>query len=315
VDFSIVAKQWPAINTQQYQVELNGAAKIDGSLAAPRMSGKFEVLRGELRPDLSFLERSNTPIKRDPTIKVVSTQPSAGSAATPEGNQPDDSELWRNSAIDVQVNVPNNVWLRHRNASVELAGNLRVMKARGGNPTLTGVIESIRGWVGFQGRRFTLTRGRLEFGGGEKIDPSLDIVAESRAGNYLISAVVKGTAEKPTLTLASDPQLDQADILSVLLFNKPLSSLEKSEQASLQQNAISITSGFAAAQIGQAVSQALGLQELGVDITNVSVSQDVSGKYGQEVSAEYRITSEWRLSVSASTTGPDGVDLIWQKRY
>ena len=315
VDFTVVAKQWPAINTQQYQVELNGAAKIDGSLAAPRISGKFEVPRGELRPDLSFLERSNTPIKRDPTIKVVSTQPSAGSAATPEGNQPDDSELWRNSAIDVQVNVPNNVWLRHRNASVELAGNLRVMKARGGNPTLTGVIESIRGWVGFQGRRFTLTRGRLEFGGGEKIDPSLDIVAESRAGNYLISAVVKGTAEKPTLTLASDPQLDQADILSVLLFNKPLSSLEKSEQASLQQNAISITSGFAAAQIGQAVSQALGLQELGVDITNVSVSQDVSGKYGQEVSAEYRITSEWRLSVSASTTGPDGVDLIWQKRY
>jgi hypothetical protein len=59
----------------------------------------------------------------------------------------------------------------------------------------------------------------------------------------------------------------------------------------------------------------LGLQELGVDITNVSFSQDVSGKYGQEVSAEYRITSDWRFSVSARTVGPDGVDLIWQKRY
>jgi translocation and assembly module TamB len=198
---------------------------------------------------------------------------------------------------------------------VELSGNLRVTKASGGNPAVTGLIETIRGWVGFQGRRFTLTRGRLEFGGGEKIDPSLDIVADYRAGNYLISAVVKGTAEKPTLTLASDPQLDQADILSVLVFNKPLSSLEKSEQASLQQNAISITTGFAAAQIGQAVSQTLGLQELGVDITNVSVSQDVSGKYGQEVSAEYRITSDWRFSVSASTVGPAGADLIWQKRY
>ena len=137
-------------------------------------------------------------------------------------------------------------------------------------------------------------------------------MAEYRAGNYLISTVVKGTAEKPTLTLASDPQLDQADILSVLLFNKPLSSLEKSERASLQQNAISITSGFAAAQIGQGVSQALGLQELGIDITNVSVSQDVSGKYGQEVSAEYRITSDWRFSVSASTVGPAGADLIWK---
>jgi autotransporter translocation and assembly factor TamB len=315
IELAIAAKQWPAINTQQYQVEVDGGAKIDGTVAAPRITGKFEVPRGELRPDLSFLDRGNTPVKRDPTITVVSTTASGKSAVKPESNGQGDSELWRSASIDIQVRIPNNLWVRHRNGNAELSGNLRVTKASGGNPTVTGLIETIRGWVGFQGRRFTLTRGRLEFGGGEKIDPSLDIVAEYRAGNYLISAVVKGTAEKPTLTLASDPQLDQADILSVLLFNKPLSSLEKSEQASLQQNAISITSGFAAAQIGQAVSQALGLQELGVDITNVSVSQDVSGKYGQEVSAEYRITSEWRFSVSTSTVGPDGVDLIWQKRY
>ena len=315
IDLAIAAKQWPAINTQQYQIEVDGAAKIDGTLAAPRITGKFEVPRGELRPDLSFLDRGNTPVKRDPTITVVSTTVAGNAAAKQESNGQADSELWRSASIDIQVRIPNNLWIRHRNGNVELSGNLRVTKASGGNPAVTGLIETIRGWVGFQGRRFTLTRGRLEFHGGEKIDPFLDIVAEYRAGNYLISAVVKGTAEKPTLTLASDPQLDQADILSVLVFNKPLSSLEKSEQASLQQNAISITTGFAAAQIGQAVSQTLGLQELGVDITNVSVSQDVSGKYGQEVSAEYRITSDWRFSVSASTVGPAGADLIWQKRY
>ena len=315
IDLSIAAKQWPAINTQQYQIEVDGIARIDGTLVAPRITGKFEVPRGELRPDLSFLDRSNTPVKRDPTITVVSTTAAGDAVAKQEGNGEADSELWRNASLDIQIRIPNSLWVRHRNGNAELSGNLRVTKASGGNPTVTGLIETVRGWVGFQGRRFTLTRGRLEFPGSEKIDPSLDIVAEYRAGNYLISAVVKGTAEKPTLTLASDPQLDQADILSVLVFNKPLSSLEKSEQASLQQNAISITTGFAAAQIGQAVSQTLGLQELGVDITNVSVSQDVSGKYGQEVSAEYRITSDWRFSVSARTVGPDGVDLIWQKRY
>ena len=315
IDFSIAAKQWPAINTQQYQIEVDGAARIDGTLAAPRITGKFEVPRGELRPDLSFLDRGNTPVKRDPTITVVSTTDTGSSAAKQQSNGQADSEIWRNASLDIQIRIPNNLWVRHRNGNVELSGNLRVTKASGGNLTVAGLIETVRGWVGFQGRRFTLTRGKLEFHGSEKIDPSLDIVAEYRAGNYLISAVVKGTAEKPTLTLTSDPQLDQGDILSVLLFNKPISSLEKSERASLQQNAVSITSGFAAAQIGQAVSQALGLQELGVDITNVSFSQDVSGKYGQEVSAEYRITSDWRFSVSASTVGPAGADLIWQKRY
>jgi translocation and assembly module TamB len=334
VDLSIAAKQWPAINTPQYQIEVDGAARIGGTLAALQTTGKFEVVRGELRPDLSFLDRGNTPVKRDPTITVISRN-NVGNAATrqPTNNQAQ-SEIWRNASLEVQIRIANNLWVRHRNGNVELSGNLRVNKTSGGDPAVTGLIETVRGWVGFQGRRFTLARGKLEFHGSEKINPSLDIAAEYKAGNYLVSAVVKGTVEKPTLTLTSDPQLDQADILSVLLFNKPISSLEKTEQASLQQNAISITSGFAAASIGNAVSEALGLQELGVDIGNVdfsggqvrygqyvgrntyvSFSQEVSGKYGREVSAEYQITREWRFSVSSSTSGPDGADLIWQKRY
>jgi translocation and assembly module TamB len=259
----------------------------------------------------------------------------AGKPAT-EGEKEDqkESELWQNASVDVQVRIPNNLWIRHRNGNVELTGNLRVVKASGGDPTVTGLIETVRGWVGFQGRRFNLTRGKIEFYGSEKINPILDIVAESRVNNYMITALVKGTAEKPALTLTSDPQLDQADILSVLLFSKPISSLGQGEQATLQENAIAITSGFAAAQVGQAVSKALGLQELGVDLsdldfsggqvrfgqyvghnTYVSVSQEISGKYGREVSAEYQITPEWRFSVSSRTEGPDGVDLIWQKRY
>jgi translocation and assembly module TamB len=334
IDLSIHAKQWPAIDTQQYDIEVNGAARIDGTLAAPRLTGEFEVIRGELRPDLSFLDRSNTPVKRDPTIKVVSDRPAGKSAVKQESKDQEESELWRNASVNMQIRIPNNLWIRHRNGNIELSGNLRVVKASGRDPTVAGLIETVRGWVGFQGRRFNLTRGRIEFHGSEKINPSLDIVAEYRVNNYLISALVKGTAEKPALTLASDPQLDQADILSVLLFNKPISSLGQGEQASLQENAIAITSGFAAAQVGQAVSKALGLQELGVDLsdldfsggqvrfgqyvgrnTYVSISQEVSGKYGREVAAEYQITPEWRFSVSSSTAGPDGVDLIWQKRY
>src|SRR5262249_5350269 len=50
IDIAIAAKQWPAINTQQYQIEIDGAAKIDGTFAAPRITGNFEVPRGELRP-------------------------------------------------------------------------------------------------------------------------------------------------------------------------------------------------------------------------------------------------------------------------
>jgi translocation and assembly module TamB len=196
------------------------------------------------------------------------------------------------------------------------------------------LIEVVRGWVGFQGRRFTLVRGKVEFAGSDKINPIIEVVAEYRVDNYTVNAIVSGTVEKPTLTLTSQPQLDQADILSLLLFNKPISALEKGEQASLQQNAIAITTGFAAARIGEAVSKALGLEDLGIDLgaldfsggqvrfgqylgrkTFVSVGQEISGEGGRQVAAEYQITTDWKLSVTSSTQGASGVDLIWHKRY
>jgi autotransporter translocation and assembly factor TamB len=331
IKLSIAAKRWPAIKTQPYQAELNGSVNVDGTATAPRMTAKLEVIKAEVRPDLSFLDRGNTPTKRDPSISVVSAN-SAG--ASPEKKQesekPPESEMFKNSSFDVQIRLPNNVWVRHPNANAELSGNLKATKAAGGKPAVTGSVETIRGWVGFQGRRFNLSRGRVDFGGSEKINASLDILAEYRVDNYLVHVTINGTIEKPTLTLSSEPQLDQADILSLLLFNKPISALEKGEQASLQQNAVDITTGFAAAKVGEAVSNALGLQNIGdVDFsggqvrfsryvgrnTFVSVGQEISGQAGQQASVEYRVTPEWKLAVSSSTKGANGVDLIWHKRY
>jgi translocation and assembly module TamB len=336
IKLSIAAKRWPAIHTQQYQAEVNGAVNVDGTVATPRITGKLEVVRAEVRPDLSFLDRGgSTPPKRDPTITVVSTSDVQASAANKQANEKRaDNEWLRNLMLDLQVRIPNNAWVRHRNATAELSGNLRVSKSKEGQPIITGSIEVVRGWVGFQGRRFTLVRGKVEFVGSDKINPVIEIVAEYRVDSYTVNAIVSGTVEKPTLTLTSQPQLDQADILSLLLFNKPISALEKGEQASLQQNAIGITTGFAAARIGEAVSKALGLEDLGIDLgaldfsggqvrfgqylgrkTFVSVGQEISGEGGRQIAAEYQITTDWKLSVTSTTDGTSGVDLIWHKRY
>ncbi len=336
IDVVIDAKNWPAINTQQYRAVTNGSINFNGTLKAPRISGKLDVLNGEVRPDLAFLEHGSTPVKRDPTIKVISA---SSKDAPPNKNGKKDEEtadnpLARNMSVRIQVHIPNNFWVRHRNANLELSGNIQVAQAPGAKPTITGAIETLRGWVGFQGRRFTVTRGRVDFTGGGKINPALDFSAQYRVPNYLVNAMVSGTMEKPTLKLASEPQLDQADILALLLFDKPISALGKGEQVSLQQNAINLTSGFAASTIGAAVSQALGLQDLGVDLgdvdfsggqvkygrylsrnTFVSVGQDVTGKTGQEAAAEYQITSDWKLDVTTGTKGSRGVDVIWHKRY
>src|SRR5262249_60419108 len=97
----------------------------------------------ELRPDLSFLDRGNTPVKRDPTITVISTTAGGKSAAKPESNGQSDSDLWRSASIDIKVRIPNNLWIRHRNGNAELSGNLRATKASGDKPAVKRWIRTL----------------------------------------------------------------------------------------------------------------------------------------------------------------------------
>ena len=192
----------------------------------------------------------------------------------------------------------------------------------------------MRGWFGFQGRRFDLRRGLIQFTGGRPINPTINVEGEYKTNNYLVTAVASGTASKPALTLNSQPQLAQSDILALLLFGKPTSELSGNEQLSLQKSAIDITAGFAAAQIGRAVSDALGLESLGVDLgdlnasggqvrfgryvggqTYVAASQEVSGQHGREFSVEYQLTPQIKVDATTNTSGNSGVDIIWHKRY
>ncbi|MBI4529102.1 MAG: translocation/assembly module TamB domain-containing protein [Deltaproteobacteria bacterium] len=334
--FVVSASRWPAIATHQYQADVAGKINVEGSLQTPKISGDLEVLHANLRPDLEFLERSETPIKRDKTIVIVRGNGGHENSGIKARATESDVEngVFQSMALDLNLVLPRNVRIMHRNADAELSGKLRATKKPQQDLTLVGSIEVLRGWIGFQGRRFNLTQGRIVFTGADKINPSLDILAQYRLRDYVVEAVVSGTVEKPALNLRSQPQLDQADILALLLFGKPTRALNQNEQFSLQQSAIDLASGYAASKIAGAVSQALGLEKLGIDVTDfsftggrvgfgryvtqktyVSVSQELAGERAREFSFEYEIARDWKLRSTTSPTGGNGVDIIWHKQY
>lgn len=330
------ADHWPAIWTQQYRVEIDSEITADGPLSAPKVNGHVDVWEATLRPELSFL--SAQPLSRDETITVRPTAdaPPVGheqeAAASP--NAESEPDIFTNLAMLLTINLHQNSRVLHQNANITLSGGVEVKKKRGEDPRMAGEIELDRGWVGFQGRRFVLDTGKITFTGGTPINPRLDILAQYAHDDYLIDAVVGGTGEEPSLDLRSDPSLEQADILAVLLFGKPASALGKGEQANLQQQAVSLTSGYAASTIGRSVSDALGLDELGIDLsdvdfsggrvgfgrnlsrkTRISASQSVGGEEGQEVAIDYEIAPNWDFRTTTSSKGSSGADIIWRKRY
>lgn len=331
---ALAARRWPAIRTRRYQAEVGGDIAVEGPLAGPKLSGEIVITDSNIRPDLTFLERSSTSVKRDETIVVVSRSEAVKGAAN-EKNQSNglgDNELFKKLTVDLKVAIPRNVWVRHPDAVAELAGDIHATKKFGEHLQLVGKSEIVRGWVAFQGRRFNFTRGEIRFVGGDRIDPALDIVAQHRLPQYIVDAVVGGTVSNPTLTLRSDPSLDQADILALLLFGKPTKDLNRGEESALRQNAIDLSAGFAAAQIGSAVAEAIGLDGFGLgeieftggrvgigrylgDRTYVTVGQDLAGERGQEAKIEYQLAPDWKVGTSTTSDGASEVDLIWQKRY
>ena len=333
--FTVSAARWPAIQTQRYQAVVGGKLQGEGTMAAPVVTGQLNVLNANLRPDLAFLNRSNTSLAPDPTIVVI-RQDETG-APVKEAKKSDAQatpDVWKALRLDVMLAMPNQVWIRHPDANIELGGKIRAVKEPGRNIALTGMIKTIRGWVGFQGRRFELARGVIQFTGGEKIEPALDIVAVHRLPGYQVEAMVSGTADQPRLELRSNPELEQSDILALLIFGKPIEGLTQGQQVSLQQSAIQMAGGFAATKVANAVTEALGLDRLGLDLgeldvgggqigfgryigdrTYLAISQEFSGGAGRQVSIEYRIGPDWKITSSTSTTGLSGIGILWQKRY
>jgi autotransporter translocation and assembly factor TamB len=289
------------------------------------------VTEGSLRPDLAFLDQSKVPLKRDETIVIVNDNGTAPQTRSQTKEQPGSNDgFLKNASLDLMLRAQRNVWIRHPDLIAELSGDVRAAKKPERDIDLTGRIDIVRGWLNFQGRRFQLSRGAIQFTGGDKINPALDVVAEYKLPEYQVEIAVGGTTEKPTLTLTSSPRLEQADILALLLFGRPINTLNRNEQGSLQQSALNITSGFVAARIAKSVSGALGLDSLGdVDFsggkvgfsryvgakTYVSASQQMSAEHGQEISLEYQIAPDWKVGTSTTSKGANGIDIIWHKRY
>ncbi len=333
LDLALTARDWPPIWTKRYQALVGGELRFSGSLLDPSLGGELRLEQAYLKPDLKFLER-NEEAERDTTIRVIdSTKPQKDTAseAAPAAELP---SLLERLTTDVVLKVKRNTRIKHEMADVELRGELRVRKQPTKEPEVVGVIEAVRGWLEIQGRQFKIQSGEVRFAGGRVANPRLNVVAVHRKPPYEIEARLGGTVEKPTLALSSDPALEQADILAVLLFGRPTSELDEGEKTTLQERALGITSGFAAGVLGKAVSEALGLESLGVDMRDidltggrvgigryllpnlyVSVTQGLGEDQGNEVTAEYYLTRRWKVVTSTDSLGNSGADLIWQTPY
>jgi len=111
------------------------------------------------------------------------------------------------------------------------------------HPQLLGRIEARKGTVYFRKNEFKILHASADFTDPNRMNPVLDIQAETRVREYQIRLAVTGTAERAVVTLISEPSLIDTDILGLLALGKKGSELKGKEAGVGMGEAASFATG------------------------------------------------------------------------
>ncbi|MFO7178295.1 MAG: translocation/assembly module TamB domain-containing protein, partial [Pseudomonadota bacterium] len=138
-------------------------------------------------------------------------------------------------------------------AAVELGGKLQARIRE--RLDVLGKIESRRGQLDLQGKRFDIDRAVVTFTGGAPDDPSVSLVARWQApAGYVVTAEYTGTARKGKLALSSEPNLSENEILTLLLFGSPEGTFGATGSGSTAA-AVGLAGGTAARGLNRALAR------------------------------------------------------------
>lgn len=236
------------------------------------------------------------------------------------------------ATVDVRIVVPGDLVIRGDDVRIEggpsmgglnltVGADLHATSAAGEPLVLTGEVTTVRGYYDFQGRRFTVVRdGTVQFDGADITDPSLDIAATRDISGVEARIDVLGTAQQPRLALSSTPALDEADILALIVFNRPLDDLGSGEQVSLARRAGELVGGRLTGGLATTLRDAIGVDQFEIDAFAASgpnvtlgnrlgeriyvrIRQQLGGQDVSQILLEYELLQNLRLQTSMTPGG------------
>jgi translocation and assembly module TamB len=344
-------------------LQMVGDVLLTGDFEHPQISGHLRLDSGRLEVDTILQRTTNTAYSDTPQSGVITAAPpplpgnpaaEPGAAAKPPA--PPRKSGFDRVDLNLTVDVPDNLVMRGRglrvgastvglgDMNVIAGGTIEVKKPAGSSLDVIGDVEVIRGTYTFQGRRFDVQRGSaVRFRGGSPADPTLDVSGDRDVGNVTATVHVHGTAKNPLVNLTSQPPLDEAEILSLVVFGQSLNDLGQGQRDSLAQTAGAMAAGTIANPLADSVARALDLDvfeilapsqggsvpvlSLGSTIGSrvyVGVKHEIGGD-AAAVSFEYRFARFLRLVTSFAQGAlqahalerPEaaGIDLLFVFRY
>ncbi len=179
-----------------------------------------------------------------------------------------------NTQINIGFHGKDSVMLQNNLAKMPLDVDV-LLRGTVNQPQLVGRVEAKKGVVYFRKNDFHILHGAVDFVDPSRLNPTLDIQAETRVREYQIRLAVSGTAERSTLSFISDPPLSDVDILSLLALGKTGPELAGKESGVGMSEAASFATGQFQDVFERRARSLTGLDRFQVD-PYVSKSSDTS---------------------------------------
>ncbi len=327
IDTRFVLDRARLIRSPELNLTASSDIAITGSLEDLLVAGQATVNEAE------YIIPSEVPASGAPTfvpVDIVRTDgqlPEAGEIEAAEEREPSRIRL------DLAIRADNRVFVRGRGLNSEWSVDLTVAGTANA-PILGGSISNREGTFDFAGRTFDITDGRIAFSRtSAEIDPRIDLTAAYEATEVTAFVTVAGPASDPQISLSSNPNRPDEDIMALVLFGKQpteLSALESVQIASAIAQ-LTGTSPFGGGG-GGGIRSTLGLDALsfGVD-SETGAGQVEVGKYisdnvyvsakqsAQEAGTEVTITYEVSDTVTVESTlkanGAQNVSANYKRDY
>ena len=175
---------------------------------------------------------------------------------------------------DVRIVAPSTLQIENDVARIVASSELN-LRGTFDRPLLFGRAEIERGEVRFEGRRYQVTRGSLDFTNPNRIQPFFDVEAETRvrvpgpqSQIYRVTLRIVGTTDSLQPEFTSDPPLAPIDVLTLLFSDTaPAGDIEllalqkpnQREQDILQARATRALTGALSDEVGRVVQDTFGV--------------------------------------------------------
>lgn len=317
-----------------FRLDLRGFRLIDNETLTATSTGQATITRGadgkvKLGGDL-VIDRADVSAASDVPVGVAAMEvieinrpDSLAARATSRARQ---GSGW---VLDMRLKAPRRVFVRGRGLDVELSLDAHVTGTTA-KPMLSGTAKMVRGDYDFAGKRFEFDDRSVIYLSTKLQNIRLQLDATREDPTLTVGVKIRGTAERPEVTLVSTPSLPDDEILARVLFGRSAAQLTAVEGAQLASALSSMAAGGGGLDvIGNLRNFArldrlafAGGDEEGVTVSggkyltdNIYLEVTGGGREGASAQVEWRIRRNLAVLSRITDQGNNRLAVRWRKDY